>query len=360
MAGMKPVERSRLAEDVAAMLAGEIDRGRMSAELPSCRDLAAGLGLSPPTVLAALKLLAEEGRIVAGKARRPYRVAVRSGHAAPTRKRLLILYPRSVGGMKSVTRETMERLHLRCTEEGWEVQIRVLDFDNASRPGRRWDELLEKERPTHLVAVMGTPLLARWARERGMHVLFIGGSPGDSTVPSLGISLSDCVRGLLPDLINRGHTNFSLPICGYTEVYVEALRRACREKLEERGRTFVPAYHTPVQAQGGGEAVRAALRGVFSTRPPTALIFTGLKDYLAALGILHEHRLTPGKDVSITVLTHEDPLDWMNPRPAYFVIPVAKLWQLIRSWLKGPAAPRFNAGPILLPATYVPEFSSPD
>jgi hypothetical protein len=42
------------------------------------------------------------------------------------------------------------------------------------------------------------------------------------------------------------------------------------------------------------------------------------------------------------------------------VIPIAKLWQLIRSWLKGPAAPRFNAGPILLPATYVPECSSPD
>jgi hypothetical protein len=74
--------------------------------------------------------------------------------------------------------------------------------------------------------------------------------------------------------------------------------------------------------------------------------------------MLHEHRLIPAKDVSITVLTHEDPLDWMDPRPAHFVIPTAKLWQLIRSWLKAPAARRFNAGAILLPATYVPESSS--
>jgi DNA-binding FadR family transcriptional regulator len=70
---VKPIVRSRLAEEVAATLADQIDRGRMSDELPSCRELAAGLGVSPPTVLAALKQLAAAGRLVAGKSRRPYR-----------------------------------------------------------------------------------------------------------------------------------------------------------------------------------------------------------------------------------------------------------------------------------------------
>jgi DNA-binding LacI/PurR family transcriptional regulator len=356
---MKALERSRLADTVAATIRDEIDRGRISEELPSCRDLAMGLGVSLPTVLVALQQLATEGLLVAGKPRRPYRLTVRPEHGPLSEKRLLILYPRWIGGLKSVTRDTVDRLHLKCAEEGWDVQIRILDYSNASRPGRRWDELLGKERPTRLVAVMGTPVLARWAKESGIQALFIGGSPGDSMVPSLGISLSACVRRLLPNLLNRGHRNFCLPICGYTELYVEALRGVCREALEDRGLTFVPAYHAPFRAQGGGEAIRAALRPVFATRPPSALIFTGLKDYLATMGMLHEYRLIPGKDVSITVLTHEDPLDWMDPQPGHFILPSNKLWQLVRNWLKAPAAPRFNAGAILLPATYMPESDTP-
>lgn len=355
---MKALERSGLADQVAATLRHEIECGRISEELPSCRNLATGLGVSLPTVLAALKQLAAEGLVMGGKPRRPYRLVVRPEQGPLSKKRLLILNPRTIGGMRSVTRDTMERLHRQCAEEGWDVQIRILDYSNATRPGRRWDEILEKERPTHVVAVMGTPVLAHWARGRGVPIIFVGGSPGDSTVPSLGISLSACVRRLLPNLLDRGHRNFCLPICGYPEVYVEALRQVCQEALEERGLTFVPAYHAPFRTTSGGESVRAALRAVFATRPPTALIFTGLNHYLASLGMLHENRLIPGKDVSITVLTHEDPVDWMDPQPAHFVLPSGRVWQLLRSWLKAPETPRFNVGAILLPATYIPESRS--
>lgn len=355
---MKRVERTSLVAIVASRIRKEIEDGRMGDEIPSCRDLAARLDVSPPVTLAALRQLAAEGWLIPGKARRPYRVAARQEAGSTPERRLLILSSAPVVSYNSYTRATVKRLMLECTADGWEIKQSILEFKESRQPGRRWDELVTKYRPTHLVALMGTPVLARWARKLGLPAFFIGGSPGDTTVPAVGISLSGCVRRLLPDFLGRGHLHFSLPVCGYPEAYLESIRRACREELEKRGLTFVPAYHTPCRPHANGDAVRSALHEVFATRVPSALIFTRIDDYLAALGLLQRHRLMPGKDLSITVLTHDDLLDWMDPRPAHFVYPTPKYWRIVKSWLRDPASPRFNRGSIHLPATFVPETGS--
>lgn len=354
---MKPLDRSYLTGQVVAFLQEEIRTGRIPDEMPACRELASRLGVSNPTVLTALKRLADSGWLVPGGTRRPYRVAKHAG-ADPPKRRILIVSPQPLHALNGYTVVAVERLILECAGHGWETEFRVLDFSRAERPGRRWEEMIEKFRPTHLVAVLGTPVFGNWAKAMGLPVLFIGGSPGDSGAAAVGISLSACLRRLLPDLLDQGHLNFCLPVCGFPRQFVEAMREACREELQLRGLAFVPNYHTPSRAGGDGDALRDALKGVFATRMPSALIFTGMHFYLAALGMMQAHRPPQGDDPVVAVLTHEPGLDWMEPRPAHFRYPEQKLWQVVKHWLHEPDSPKFRFGVFQLEATYVPALAA--
>jgi DNA-binding LacI/PurR family transcriptional regulator len=198
--------------------------------------------------------------------------------------------------------------------------------------------------------------LGRWLGARHLPVLFLGGNGGDTGVTTMSVlSLSGCVRQILPDLLARGHRNFSIPLCGYPEAYAEAMGRVCREELESRGLAFVPRYHVPCGASRSGEAVRSALELVFSVRAPTALMFPHLRDYLAVLGMLEQRGLVAGKNLFVAVLGYEEVMDWMDPKPAHFVISYPRLWKHVKHWLHTPPVIYGPGTTIDLDPIYVPE-----
>lgn len=343
-----------MAEQVADWLRAEIRAGRLREVLPPCRELADRLGTSPPTVVGALAMLLDEGWVVAGGSRRPYRVAARKVRRSEPRQRLLLLSPEPISACASYTREVAEQTLLDCTRHGWETQTQVLDYRNAKSPARRWDELVRVFRPTRIIAVTGTPVLAQWALRLRLPVLFLGGSPGETTVTTVGVSLSASLRQLLRLLPDGDCLHSCLPVCGYPEVFATAIHRVYREELEARGMTFVPGYHAPYRAAPGPDEIRAALRPVFARRVPQCLIFNTIQDYLAALGMIQKHVLTGGRPPTLAFLSHDELHAWMSPRPIRFIYPLARLWALVRSWLANPEAARFNRGYILLDAIHQP------
>jgi hypothetical protein len=352
---MRPIQHSHVAGQVIGILRHEIREGLLPEVLPSCRDLAGRFGVSTPTVLTALKQLAADGWLVPGKPKRPYRLAVPSARKPVLERRLLILSSEGIGLHSGYTQAAVKQLVLECTSEDWEVRTQILAYTNASRPGRRWDLLIGKFRPTHVVAITGTPVLARWLDKHRVPSLFIGGSCGDSNVTVVGVSLSACVRTLLQDWLERGHFYFCLPVCGYPDAFVEAMHRVCREELERRGMAFVPSYHAPSRQHGGGGEIRSVLKQVFATRMPSALIFMKLNDYLGALGLLQSHRLVDSHGFPLAILTHEDAIDWMDPRPAHFVYPYARLWRHLKGWLHSAPGSRFHQSNVRMPAKMVAE-----
>jgi DNA-binding LacI/PurR family transcriptional regulator len=350
---MKPLQRVSMADRLVTHLKGEITSGSIADEMPSCRDLARKLGVSPPTVLAALAKLASDGWLSSSGGNRPYQIVQHRRAVADQRHRLLLLSAEPISSCNSYTRAAVERLTLECAEEGWEIQTRTLDFQNAKAPTHRWDELVRIHRPTHLMAITGTPVVARWAQALALPTFFIGGSPGDTGVPTVGVSLSASMRQLLRQLPADECLHFSLPICGYPEVFATAIHQACREELEARGIAFVPNYHAPCRLGSGPGEVRAALRPVMAQRVPNLLVFTKINDYLAVEGMLAANSQPSGRP-KLAFLTHDELLDWMEPRPATFIYPFAKLWQLVKMWLTHPDAPQFNRGNLRLKPIFRP------
>jgi hypothetical protein len=79
-----------------------------------------------------------------------------------------------------------------------------------------------------------------------------------------------------------------------------------------------------------------------------------LADYLAELGMLMECYRHPAAQPNLVFITHDVALDWMDPAPACFVYPHAKIWRLIKSWLANPNGSRFNRWNIMLEGIYRP------
>jgi len=223
---MKPLQRVRTADREADCLKQQIASGTLGTAFPSCRQLAAQLEVSPPTVLQALAKLVHEGWLAPGGARRPYRVVQTMGMVAKGPHRLLLLSPQPLSSCDSYTRSMVEQMVIACTAAGWDIQTRILDYRNRRYPARKWDELVRSHNPTRLVVVIGTPVVARWARRLAIPTLFLGGSPGETGITTVGVSLSALVRVLLRGLPDAVCLNFCLPLCGNPGEFATSIHRA--------------------------------------------------------------------------------------------------------------------------------------
>jgi len=350
---MVPVKRSLLLEETVSHLRQAISAGDFPRELPACRTLAKALQVSVPTLLAALEILVAEGLVSRGKPRQPYRLTASRaelpvGMDRTDRRCILLISAKPLGEFDSNTRATVDRLIVDSMRRSWEFQHRIVPYGEARRPSPRWDELLDEIRPTHLVALAGNLVLAEWAEKRGVPTLFIGGVPGETTVTAIGVSLKDRLEQALEMLLAQGHRYITLPICGLQEYFIHTLREVTATALASRGIPFVPTYHTPARVIRSQTGMKSLLPNVLAARAPTALIFVEWIDFVASIGLLAERGLVFGRDVTAVILTHDPQLEWFEPQPAYFRLPVRKLERILGEWLKNPRAPRFRKGGLML------------
>lgn len=351
---MKILQRPSVADRVADWLRQQLAAGSPGSEIPSCRQLAARLEVSPPTVMQALGKLVDEGWLVAGKPRRPYRIAQTGRAERAVRQTLLLLSPQPLAACNSYTRTMVERILVKCAADGLDVQPKVLDYRNRRYPARKWEELIRSHHPTRMMVVTGTPMVARWASGLEVPTLFLGGSPGETSISTVGVSLSASLRVLLRNLPDDQCLHFCLPICGNPAEFATAIHRVCREELESRGMPFVPGYHSPFRVEGGAAAVRAAVTPALLRHRPRLFVFIAFADYLAVQGLLFEQYQSAGFLPRLAFLSHDEMIDLLDPAPARFIYPHAKLWRLVKSWLANPAGKRFNRGFILLDAIFRP------
>lgn len=343
-----------MAERVAEWLKRQVGSLPPGSEIPSCRQLAAQLEVSPPTVMQALGMLVSDGVLVPGQTKRPYRIAHAGRAGREERQTLLLLSPQPLTACNNYTRTMVEQILVKCAADGLDVQTRVLDYRNRRYPARRWEELIRSHQPTRIMVVTGTPVVARWASGLGVPTLFLGGSPGETSVSTVGVSLSASLRVLLRKLPNDQCLHFCLPICGNPVEFATAIHRVCREELESRGMTFVPGYHSPFRVEGGAAAVRAAITPALSRQRPRLFIFIAFTDFVAVQGMLFANYQRVGALPRLAFLSHDEMIDLLDPAPARFIYPHAKLWNLVKSWLANPDGPRFNRGFILLDGIYHP------
>lgn len=345
-----------IAEQVARRLAAELAAAPAGAKAPSCRELAQVAKVSLPTAMKALRLLETEGFLERHGARNRFQVAeVSSQRTGNSGQRLLLIRPSWTDDIDGSTRLMVDRILFETSRLGWATDQRMFAYGpERRRPDRRWDEVLRSFQPTRILVVAGTPVIASWAAATGVPTMFLGGTPGNIGIPTLGVSLSANLARLLPGLLAAGERHISLPLCGYGEEFIQALRGRFAKALEAVGLPFVVGYHVPASTARGSAVLAELLQRVISAKPPGTLIFANVRHFMAALGLMERSGMQIGRNVKVALLTHDPILDWMNPQPACFRYPMEEFHRIIFRWLRKPHGPLFSAGlPLHLSADFV-------
>lgn len=337
---MKPIQKPNTLDMVCAALRGEISTGRWSGRLPGTRALATRLGVSAPTVGAALERLVEEGLLESGGPRRAYRLteSARSGASAgavPKQRELLVLSHEDPRKMMENTRQVIELLTRRMVGKGWQVRHQILDFLHVKHPQKAWDRQIGNFEGTKVIAAYGTAALAEWATKRGIPILFFGGNAGGFPVPVVGVVASRMAEEALARLKALGHRKIVFPLCDRTDVFKSSMKAAMQAALEATGDHYVAEYHNPESNYTAPEVLRGILTRLFATRAPTALVLLDWKDVVAAHCFLTERGLRVPRDVSLVMLSDGITAEWFYPRLCRFRYPQKKLLSEIIKWLEG-------------------------
>lgn len=314
--------------------------------------MAKHLGVSPPTMGAALSLLLAEGWISKPGERQAYRVA-KAGHrkVGPKRK-LLILTPELPSLTIETSRKILDAIRHRMLDKGWQVEVQILDYRHAKKARGSWDRVIAADENTWIIALYGRPSLAEWAIRRKLQMIFLGGTTDGFPVPIVGVKSSNLLEIVLLKLTALGHRKIVIPLCDRAESFHEAMRAVTRKVLEAAGHSYVAAYHNPESSYNDPGVMARIIESAFVSNPPTALVFMDWNELLAAYCVLSKLRLRVPEDVSLVLLNDQSDARWFLPQLTRFRFPEKRLTQALASWLEG----RLTIGtsePLVFPADFL-------
>lgn len=332
------LQRKSLVDQVESALMSEIEQGRWEGLLPGLRELAKIFEVSVPTLSAAIDRLTKRGVLLGRGGRRRFQVAKRAGarHAqGKARKRLLIIT--SQGGITIQSKAATDVLHafsVALNRRGWAVQYAEIDFYDAQKPHRNWDELLKGERIDRILVLFGRESIGQWALNTGLPTCFLGGYAGDLPIPIIGVRSFSLLEHALERLITAGHRGFFVPLCRRHPTFVDSLRKSyakvlAAHDLAPKADLEVPAAdtHTPETI------LRLMERAWAQPKPPTGIIFMDWRDCVAGLGFLLARGLRIPEDVSVITLSHEHQSEWFRPTLAHYSLPEEGFVKALLRWI---------------------------
>lgn len=334
---MKPVIRTRTLDLAVSALRDEILAGQWSGQLPGTRILAKRLGISPPTVAAALEQLAADGLLVKPGERKAYQVAATRGQSPgkSRTRRLLILTPEEPSALIETSRKILEALRVRMLGKGWLVDSQVVDYLHVKHPQRSWDRIIQVDQDTWVIALYGRRPLAEWSIRRKVRMFFLGGTPGDLPMPMVGVKSSRLLELALSRLMELGHWKVLIPLCDRSETFKEAMRDVTRRAVEGKGHNYLASYHNPESDYLTPDVTGRIIESAFAVDPPTALVFLDWKELVTAYCVLSKLKLSVPNDVSLVLLNDQTEAGWFLPELCRFRFPERRIVNTMVAWLEG-------------------------
>jgi DNA-binding LacI/PurR family transcriptional regulator len=327
-----------LAERIAAWISQRIQQGHFRDRLPGLRELAREIGVSVPTVSKGIHLLEKSGLVITGGARRGFRIAPsakpskrQSTEAPKSHKRLLFLTSRPVNQLLQDSMQTFAELVNVMRQQGWEVFHRSNGFEQAKAPHKSWDRMLELLEPDALVVLSGNAVVAKWALERKIPVLFLGGQTAGNPVPQVAVRITGLIEETIDRLRLGGHTDILMPLCGRTKEFANIILQAARRRLLEGGgkanqfRLETSAYSEP-------KVLLELLKRAWQKKRPDALVILDWREYVTASCFLKEQRIEVPNDLSVVLLSFEEEMKWHFPSIAHYRFPSERIAHAIARW----------------------------
>jgi len=339
---MKRIQKSSVRDEVYKALRQECLSGKWETKLPGTRVLAANLGVSAPTVLKVLAELAHEGILIRLGDKKAYQINPNSrillkNKPKNGKKCVLILSPSPVEDMVVTTRRVVELLKDAILKKKWDFKEQVIDYNNAKSVHKSWDQMIEVDPKTPIIAVYGKPVIAQWAAQNKMRILFIGGVT-DEHATMVAVSSSNIAAKAIDSLIALGHRHIALPLHDRAESLRKSVRAEMKPRIESLGEVYQPNYHNPSSAHFNRETVQRMVMGYSRSTMPTAFIFLDWREFITATSCFAQLGLKVPQDISVILLNDQLEAGWYLPEITRYTFPLEQFVKSISAWISDVSA----------------------
>lgn len=203
-------QRTSVVEQAATALRAAIRSGELRDPLPGSHQLSRQLGVSRPTLRAALRRLAAEGLLVMRQGRRS-RLATQA-HARETgvRPAICIVSPASLASPAFQEHPILLEMHIEFANRGvgWET---VFETRLAgARPGRRLEQLVAARPHVCWILFAATEAMRRWFVARQLPTVVVGYSVPGLSLPSADLDYTGVGWHAAGMFARHGHRQIAL------------------------------------------------------------------------------------------------------------------------------------------------------
>lgn len=309
--------RKSLISEVAECLRAAIGSGEFENQLPGVRRLSRDLGVSVPTLLAAIRILAKERRVLVCQGR-PTTIldAGRRRPAGRRAKRVIFLgFSAENIQFSPYYREVRDLL----LQQGHEVELRHYLRKAWGIRKREFEQLTGANRADCWVLVSAPWSVQRMFAEKGLPCLLESGtSQGVPGLPDFELDYAALYRHMANHLINLGHRRFHLLLpersAAKNPESTDAFIHAVRLRLPE-----IPSEQLVRTHDGTPAGFRVLLASLFKpAEHPTALCIGLVCFYIQAQSWLMRRGFHIPRDVSLISRDGDALLGYLEPSPAHY------------------------------------------
>jgi DNA-binding LacI/PurR family transcriptional regulator len=334
-------------QQVAQHLRTRIMRGAWNSLMSGAPQLAEEFGIDRKTVEAALKLLEQEGLLIAQGPGKKRKIHLPKN---PTPSKLRIALLASEDSDRSLN--YMVEIHHKLSEDGHNAFYSSRYLNDLDMDVRRVARLVKQTEADAWIVVSANREVLEWFSEQPFPSFAMFGRRIGLKIPSVGPDKLPPLLEATRALIRFGHRRIvllvrprrRLPVPGTSE-------KAFLAELENHGLP-VGDYNLPPWEETI-EDYHARLETLFRSTPPTALIVDEVVLFLATQQFLAKKRIRVPEDVSLICTDTDSCFDWCQPEVSRISWDIAPVVRRVVRWASQISHNKTDFRQTLTPARFI-------
>ena len=293
-------------EQLAAHLREGISKGALSGNMPGIRRLAAMLGVSSNTVVAAIEQLEREGVVQAQGHGRRSRIVLPEGAVRPKFRVTFLPYERADAQLDYVV-----ELQRRLKEEGHDVSVAARSLVELGMKTARIAQMVNATDTDAWVVYSAPQEVLEWFVAHSVPAFALFGRFRQLPIAASGLDKVPAFRAAIRRLAELGHRRIVMLQPKHNrEPGLALLVREALAEMEAHG-IRTGSYNIPDWEQSPS-GLRKRLDSLFAVSPPTAIIMDRPNELIGAQLYLAQQGILAPRDVSL--ICDDDPaFEWCKP-----------------------------------------------
>jgi DNA-binding LacI/PurR family transcriptional regulator/DNA-binding transcriptional regulator YhcF (GntR family) len=296
---------------LASHLRGEILRGTLGQTMPGVNRLAATLGVSPKTVMAAVKQLEREGMLQGQGPRRRSRTVVPENFAPPALRVSILPYEET----DRTLNYTLD-LQYRLMEEGHVAGFASRTLLDLEMDAKRVARLVSKTSADAWVVLGGSREVLEWFAAQPVPAFALFGRRRNVPIAGTGPDKQPALVRAVDRLVELGHRRIVMLVREeHRKPQPGPVERRFLDAMELHGLP-TNAYNLP-DWDDSAEGFRRCLDSLFHVTPPTALIIDQASLFAVAQQHLARRGILAPEHVSLVSCDPDPAFGWFHPSVAH-------------------------------------------